>query len=59
MGKLAVVEMKSTTVSGPFRSAADGRPNVNVTCNYVLKGAAEAPDPNEAGATMGPAVLIS
>ena len=57
MGKLAVVEMKSTTVSGPIRSAADGRPNVDVTCNYVLKGAALVAV--EFGTAMGPAVLIS
>ena len=59
MGKLAVVELISTTVSGPFRSAADGSRDVNVTYEYVLKGATEAPVAVEAGTTMGPAVLIS
>ena len=59
MGKLAVVEITSTIASGPFRSAADGRPDVNITYEYVSKGAAEAPDPIEAGATTGPAVLMS
>ena len=59
MGKLAVVEMKSTTASGPFRSAADGSPDVFVTCDYVFEGAAEAPDPTEAGATTSPGVLLS
>ena len=59
MGKLAVVELISTTVSDPFLSVADGSPDVNVTHEYVFKGAAEKPDLAEADATMGPAVLVS
>ena len=59
MGKLAVVELISTTVSGPFRCAVHGSPDVTATYDYVFVGAAAAPDPIEADATTGPAVLIS
>ena len=59
MGKLAVVETTSTMASGPFRSAADGRRDVNITYEYVFEGAAAALVAVEFGTTKGPAVLIS
>ena len=45
--------------SGPFRSAADGSPDVIVTCEYVFEGAAEALVAVKFGTTMGLGVLIS
>ena len=59
MGKLAVAETTSTTVSGPFRSAADGKPAVNVNYPDVYKSAARAHDSVEYVTTTRPAVLIS